>query len=179
MLCHGRGNSTDGFNGGCCWVNGAICANRWFLQYPNDDPTGPVQDATILDSTGASLGTVFDYVDDLMPGGGPNKAARMQRAFDQAQGAIYLCAIPVYLLGNDPSLINDRPTLEAQWAADPDYQPVADHWESIGKPRNWCPLYGPAEQQCCYEETPAENDTERALLTVDAVTVRSQATGAS
>lgn len=176
MLCHGRGDSEDGFDGGCCYLAGSICSNRWYFDYAEGDPD--VQNATILDSTGASLGTVYDYVDSLMPGGGPNKAARMQRVFDQIQGTIYACSIPAYLLGMDPSLINDRATLDAQWMADEAYQPVADEWERIGKPRDWCSTYGPAEAQCCHRDQ-SENDAGRAFLTVDSVTVRSQATGAS
>lgn len=176
MLCHGRGDSEDGFDGGCCFLAGAVCDNRWYFEYAEGDPN--VQNATILDSTGASLGTVYDYVDNLMPGGGPNKAARMQRVFDQIQGTIYACSIPAYLIGMDPSLINDRPTLDAQWMADAAYQPVADYWESIGKPRDWCSTYGLGEGQCCHRDQ-AENDAGRAFLTVDSVTVRSQATGAS
>ena len=179
-ICHGRGDPAgDLFLGGCCYVDGAVCPLRWYIDYSTSDPPGDVQSATILDADRTSLGTVYDYVDNLMPGGGPNKAARMQRVFDQVQGTRYVCSVVAYLLGMDPSLINDRAQLEAQWAADDAYQPIADHWESIGRPRDWCPQYGPTEGQCCFAEDTATNDANKAFLTVDAVTVRSQATGAS
>ena len=180
MLCHGQGDlGEDPFNGGCCWIAGTICPVRWFIDYSTSTPGGDVGTATILDSTGVSLGTVFDYVDNLMPGGGPNKAARVQRVLDQVQGVSYVCSAAAVAIGNDPSLINDRPAFETAWEATAEYQAVADQWEAQGKPRNWCQTFGPGEGHCCFGEDQATNDVKRGNMTTTAVTVRSRAQGAS
>ena len=178
MLCHGQGDNT-GFDGGCCWIAGVICPLRWYIDYSTSSPAGDVNTATILDSTGASLGTVFDYVDGLMPGGGPQKVDRVQRVTDQVQGTVYVCSAAAYAIGIDPSLINDRAQFETAWEATAEYQTVADQWEAQGKPRNWCMTFGPTEGHCCFREDQATNDAKRGALTTTAVTVRSQATGAS
>lgn len=176
MLCHGQGDPADDlFDGGCCWVNGAVCPNRWFIDWPG--AYGPA--GTIYDSNRQSLGTVTAYVDSLMPGGGPNKAARVQRVVDQVNNAVYVCRAAAYVIGMDPSLINDRVQFEAAWEATAEYQTVATSWLAIGKPANWCMQYGPTEGQCCFGEDQATNDAKTANLTTTAVTVRRAAPGAS
>jgi len=176
MLCHGQGDpEADLFDGGCCWVDGEVCPNRWFIDWPG--AYGPAE--TIYDNTRTALGTVTGYVTDLMPGGGPNKAARVARVVAQVQGATYACAAAAHIIGMDPSLINDRAAFDTAWAARVEYQPIADHWQTLGKPRNWCMVYGPAEGQCCHSEDQATNDARTAALDPVAVTVRRAATGAS
>lgn len=176
MICHGQGDPrTDPFDGGCCFVNGAVCPNRWFVDWTG--AIGPVE--TIYDSNRVPLGTVTAYVTSLMPGGGPTKAARVARVVAQVQNATYVCKAAAYAIGMDPSLINDRLAFESAWAARPEYQPIADAWEALGKPRNWCMTFGPTEGQCCHNEDQATNDARAGVLDPVAVTVRSAATGAS
>lgn len=178
MLCHGQGDNS-GFDGGCCWVNGAICPVRWFIDYSTSTPAGDVGTATIRNSTGASLGTVSAYVSSLMPGGGPTKTQRVQRVLDQIRGVVYVCSAAAYVIGMDPSLLNDRAAFEAAWSATAEYQTIAPQWVAIGKPANWCMTFGPTEGQCCFREDQATNDARRAKLSATAVTVRSRAQGAS
>lgn len=182
MICHGQGDPrVDAFDGGCCYIQGAVCSLRWFVDYSTSSPAGDVNTATLYDSDRNSLGTVFDYVDALMPGGGPQKVARVERVTAQVQGTLYLCSAAAYVIGMDPSLINDRAQFDAAWEATPEYQTIADLWAAQGKPRNWCMTYGPTEQsgQCCHREDQATNDANAANISVAAVSVRSQATGAS
>lgn len=155
-FCHGNGNlNTDG----CCWVGGEICPNRW-----------KIVDGRIL--KGASLtdlGTVEDFAASVS-----NNPNIQKRITDQAQSLTFACSVAVDVLVADPSLLDDRPGFEAAWAAHQDYQPIADAWESIGKPRSWCPEYGPGEGQCCYAEDEATNAAKGATLTTSAVAIRSQ-----
>jgi hypothetical protein len=179
MLCHGQGDErADPFEGGCCYVNGAICSARWFIDYSTSSPAEDVGTATIRDSNRNSLGTVAAYVDSLMPGGGPTKTQRIQRVLDQVDGIKFVCSAAAYVIGMDPSLINDRPAFEAAWAANAAYTPIAAQWVAMGKPANWCMTFGPSEGQCCFGEDQATNDSKRANITTTAVTVRSQAPGA-
>lgn len=180
MICHGQGDQrSDLFDGGCCFVGGSVCQNRWFIDYSTSTPPGNREDianATVLDHNRQVLGTVDDVARSFV-GNNPN---RRQRVFDQLQGALYVCKVAALVVeGNWDGGPPDRATFDAAWAAHPDYQPVADAWEAIGKPRNWCVLYGPSEGQCCHAEDQATNDANRANLTAVAVTVRSAATGAS
>lgn len=187
MICHGQGDQNvsrddDPFTGGCCYVNGSVCPVRWFIDYSTSTPAGDVGTATIFDSNRQSLGTVFDYVDGLMPGGGPNKAARVQRVLDQVQGVIYVCSAAAYEIGMDPSLINDRAQFEAKWQANAAYTPIGNEWVAIGKPFDWCMTFGPFEGpvgQCCFREDQATNDARAGTLSTTAVTVRRNAQGAS
>ena len=182
MLCHGQGDErADEFTGGCCYTNGVICPARWFIDYSTSTPAGDVNTATILDSDRNSLGTVGAYVDGLMPGGGPNKVDRVQRVTDQIQGVKFVCSAAAYVIGIDPSLINDRPAFEAAWQAHEAYTATGDYWVTIGKPFDWCMTYGPTEGggQCCHKEDQATNDAKAASMSTTAVTVRSSAPGAS
>ena len=182
MICHGQGNDptprADPFDDGCCFVDGAPCPVRWYIDYSTSSPAGDIGTATMYDSDRNLLGTVFAYVDGLMPGGGPNKAARVQRVLDQVQGTVYVCSAAAYVIGMDPSLINDPAAFEAAWEAHVDYQPIADIWEARGKPRNYCMIYGPPEGQCCFSEDQATNDARASALTEVAVQVRSGRAGA-
>lgn len=180
MLCHGQGDQRDDpFDGGCCYIAGQVCPARWFIDYSTSSPAGDVGTATILDANRQSLGTVFAYVNNLMPGGGPNKAARVQRVLDQVRGALFVCSAAAYVLGMDPSLVNDRPAFEAAWQAHAAYTPIAAEWVAMGKPANWCMAYGPSEGQCCFAEDQATNDARAATMSTTAVTVRRSAPGAS
>lgn len=158
-FCHGQGNlDTDG----CCYVAGAVCPNRWKIV------DGRVYEGPDL----VDLGTVQEVAATYH-----NSPAVQQRAIDQVQGMVYVCRVAVEVIVQDPKRINDRAAFEAAWAAHPDYQPIADEWEAIGKPRNWCPLYGPPENQCCYAEDEATNAAKASALTTSAVSIRSQRSG--
>lgn len=177
MICHGKGGADqvgrhpDG-EAGCCHWGGHVCPNRWRIVWNGAD-------GTIYDWQGVSLGLVSAYINSLMPGGGPTKTQRVNRVMDQVRNITYVCKIPAYLIGMDPSLINARTTLDAQWLAHADYDQVADYWESIGMPRNWCMTYGPPDGQCCFSESAATNLSKQSDLAVSAVTVRRSASGAS
>lgn len=165
MLCHGSGNlEADPFNGGCCWINGQVCPNRWYLE-----------GGSVFDSNRTLLGTVNEVVESFVGKSRPRK----NRVIEQVEGATYICSAAVLAVDADPSVLTDRAAFDAAWAARPEYQPVADAWEAIGKPRNWCQLYGPDEGQCCFSEDQATNDAKSGALTSTAVTVRRAATGAS
>jgi hypothetical protein len=180
MLCHGQGDQrSDLFDGGCCFINGQVCPIRWFIDYSTSSPAGDVGTATIYDSNRQSLGTVFNYVNALMPGGGPNKTARVQRVLDQIKGVLYVCSAAAYVIGMDPSLINNRAQFDTAWAANTSYTPIGDIWVSMNKPFNWCQLFGPPEGQCCFAENQSTNDSRASSLTSSAVTVRRSAIGAS
>ena len=173
MICHGQGDQRANlFDGGCCFVDGAVCPNRWFI---DRSPGSAVTQALVLDSTGASLGTV-DAVTRSYVGNNPS---RRQEVYDELQGVLYLCKAAIAAIAANPSIRNNRATFDAAWAARSEYQPIADAWEAIGKPRNWCQLYGPTEGQCCFGETTTVNAARAATLSAVAVTVRRNAQGAS
>jgi hypothetical protein len=184
MICHGRGtmpgnNAETAFNDGCCFIDGEICPNRWFIDYSTSTPAGDTGTATIRNSEGVSLGTVTAYVTSLMPGGGNTKAQRVARVVAQLTNILYVCAPAAYVIGMDPSLITNRVQFETAWSGRAEYTPIADYWQSIGKPRNWCMSFGPTEGQCCHAEDQATNDANRAFLHTSAVEVRRRAPGAS
>jgi len=173
MICHGQGDQrVDTLDGGCCFVAGQVCPNRWFIDWTG---VAAVADAIVRDHTGASLGTV-DAVARSFVGGNPN---RRQQIYDEVQGTLFLCAAAIQAIAVDPNIRNNRATFDAAWAARAEYQPIADAWELIGRPRNWCQLFGPPEGQCCFGEDQATNDTRAAALSVTAVTVRRGAQGAN
>lgn len=161
MFCHGQGDqATDG----CCWVAGAICPNR--LKIVN----GRVFKGPNL----VDMGTVTQYVQSLT-----NNGAARNRANQMAQGLIYACEAAINTIVFNAGGLTDRAVFDAAWAARPEYQPIADAWEQIGKPRNWCQLFGPPEGQCCFGEDPATNASKAASLSSSAVTLRRSAQGAS
>lgn len=153
-FCHGNG---DQARDGCCWVGGVICVNRWKI-VDGRIKQGP----DLLDR-----GTVEEYAARQS-----NSPKIQQAIIDQAQALTYACRIAVGVISADPRLVDDRVGFEAAWAAHVDYQPVADAWEAIGKPRSWCPEYGPAEGQCCYAEDETVNAERRASLSAAAVQIR-------
>lgn len=158
-FCHGKGNlETDG----CCWVNGVICHNRWKIV------DGRIKEGPNL----TDLGTPAEFAATITN----NNAAR-QRIVDQATGIVFACRAAINALIAQPALLNNRTGFEAAWAARPEYQPVADAWEALGKPRNWCPQYGPAEGQCCYSEEEVVNEVNRTTLSAAAVTIRQGRSG--
>lgn len=165
MLCHGQGDlEADPFDGGCCWVNGQVCPNRWYIE-----------NGSVFDSNRTLLGTVDDVARSFVG----NSKPRRERIVAQVQGAVYICSAAVFAVDADPSILTDRAQFDTAWAARPEYQPVADAWEAGGKPRNWCQVYGPGEGQCCFSEDQATNDAKAGVLDAVAVTVRRGATGAS
>lgn len=168
MICHGNGDA-PAFDGGCCIkVGGDVCELRWFIDWTT--PEGEV-----FDSTNTSMGTVDDVARAFV-GNNPQRRARVAEA---VQGTVYICQAAILVVDGDPSLLNDRAAFDAAWAARAEYQSIADGWEAIGRPRNWCMIYGPPEGHCCFREDQTTNDTYRAGLSVTAVSLRSQAQGSS
>lgn len=166
MLCHGNGDNADGFSGGCCWVAGAVCVNRWYI-----DDSGRV-----LDAAGVDLGSVDDVARSFV-GNSPQKR---QQVAEAVQGVRYVCRAAVLGLDDDPNGLTDRAAFDAAWLARVEQTPeVGDHWQSIGKGRDWCVTFGPGEGQCCYGEDQVTNDAARSGLSITAVEVRRKATGAS
>lgn len=153
-FCHGNG---DLARDGCCWVAGVICPNRWKLV------GGRIKEGPNL----VDRGTVAEFAASVS-----NNPNIRRRITDQAQGLTYACKVAIDVLTTTPALLNDRAAFEAAWAAHADYQPIADAWEAIGKPRPWCPEFGPAEGQCCYAEDEATNAAKRGALSATAVQIR-------
>jgi hypothetical protein len=133
MLCHGNPS-----NDHCCYVNGVRCVN--LLEGPE-----------ILAAVEALI-TQYNFQ------GQANNAAKL---FDD--GITFACHVALKVLAahlDATGQLIDRATFETNWAAHPDYQAVADVWESLGKPRSWCPEYGPSEGQCCFAEDATTNNTK-------------------
>lgn len=139
MLCHGN---PDGDH--CCWVNGIQCPNLLAGQQ-------------VADAVQAQV-TLYNF-----KGPANNLAARI------GDGITFACHVAIKVIAAEIDANKAMPSragFEANWAAHPDYQPIADAWEALGKPRNWCPTYGPAENQCCFAEDQATNDTKAAGIPV-------------
>lgn len=163
MFCHGQGNLDSSLDG-CCWIDGAICPNR--LKIVN----GRVLKGPAL----TDLGTVTQYVQSLT-----NNGAARNRANQMAQAIVYACEAAILTIVASASVLNDRAAFDAAWAARPEYQAIGDYWESRGLPRNYCMVYGPAQGQCCFSETPEVNAAKGSALSTTAVTLRRAAQGAS
>jgi hypothetical protein len=159
IICHGQGNLD---RDGCCYVDGQICVNRWKV-IEGHIYEGP----TLID-----LGTVDAYVNSLIQ----SKPGR-DRIKAQLQGMQFFCKAAIQVIISDPSLLNDRAGFDAAWASNPIYQPIADRWEAIGQPRNWCMIYGPPESQCCFSEDLATNLGRQQSMTEVSISIRSRATG--
>jgi hypothetical protein len=158
-ICHGQGNIQKD---GCCYVNGQICVNRWKIA------DGHIYEGPNL----IDLGTVDAYINSIIP----NKPGR-DRAKAQIQGVLFLCKAAIQVLIDTPALLNDRAGFDAAWASNPLYQPIADAWEAIGMPRNWCMTYGPADGQCCHAEDLSTNIAKQNIMDATAVSLRSRAAG--
>lgn len=159
-ICHGQGGPDQ--VDGCCYVNGAPCPLRWKIdgqqvyEGPDMVPLGNVEQA------------VSTYV---------NGTPKRNRGVEQLQNVVYACRAAVIAIAEDGNRVTDRAAFEAAWTAYDGYQPVADHWQSIGRPREWCPQYGPPEGQCCFSEDEATNQAKAGALHVNAVEVRSRRPG--
>ena len=180
MICHGQGvpagdPNTDPFLEGCCLLtHPTVCPNRWFIDWAGD--IGPAE--TVYDADRTALGLVDDAIRDMVG----NSKPRRDRVKAQTLNIKFLCTAALTVIGADPSLLNDRPAFDAAWEATAEYQPIADIWEAMGKPRNWCMLYGAQaalDNTCCFSETQAVNDAKAAVLDPVAVQVRSASTGAN
>lgn len=159
-FCHGRG---DPANDGCCYVHGRPCSLRWKI----------VNDHILEGPNLTDLGTVDACIDGLVGG-----RQAQDRAKAQVQGVMYACRAAVAVVATDPSATSSRAAFLSSWASHPDYQSVADAWERIGLPRNYCQVYGPAEGQCCFAEDESTNTVKGASLSTVAVSVRRATTGA-
>jgi hypothetical protein len=152
-ICHGNGNLESE---GCCWVDGAICPNRWKLV-----------DGHVFDAAGNDLGTVQEIIATVT-----NNKRAQERGVELTQGVTFLCGVAMKVLLADTRLIGNPTGFRAAWLAHADYQPIADAWERIGRPREYCPTFGPAEGQCCFAEPLAVNEAKQATLSEVAVQVR-------
>ena len=154
MFCHGN----PVVNGDhCCWVDGARCPNL-------------LEGQEVADAVQVQI--------DLYNFKGPaNNLARKL-----GDGINFACGVAIKVIAesiDSTSQLPDRPTFEAAWTAHADYQAIADAWEAMGKPRSWCPEYGPAEGQCCFAEDQATNDTRGAGVPVELKNLRRALDGAS
>lgn len=182
MICHGQGApEANLFDGGCCWFGGQVCLLRWFIDYTTSSPPGDVGSATIVDHTGTSLGTVDAYL--ASPTLGLNKP-RQDRARQMIQGAVYVCSALTTSIAQDgiPTGANWEAELNASWSAM--YEPgamgetVGDAWANLGRPRNWCVVYGPGDAACCFAEDEATNATRAAGLSEQRVQIATRNLGA-
>jgi hypothetical protein len=145
MLCHGNPDQH------CCWVNGVRCSN--LLEGPQ-----------ILAAVEALI-TQYNFQGPL------NNAARLM-----PEGITFACHVALKVMAAHLDVTGQmipRSTFETNWAAHPDYDHVADAWEAIGKPRDWCPKYGPAEGQCCFSEPEPVNATKANGIPVSIKNLRS------
>jgi hypothetical protein len=152
-ICHGNGWLGQD---GCCYVDGAVCPNRW-----------KIVDGHVFDAQGNDLGTVEQLIATVT-----NNRNAQRTGAQLAQGITFLCGVAMKVLLNDTKLISNPTGFRAAWLAHPDYQPIAAAWERIGQPRNWCMTFGPGEGQCCYSEPLTENEAKQQLLSEVAVQVR-------
>jgi hypothetical protein len=144
MLCHGNPSEH------CCWVAGVRCVN--LLEGPQ------------------VLAAVEALIVQYNFKGPANNAAKLLD-----DGITFACHVALKVLAASIASTGQLPgrtAFEAAWTAHPDYQSVADAWELIGKPRSWCPEYGPAEGQCCFAEDQATNDTKAAGIPVQVRNLR-------
>lgn len=151
MLCHGN---PDGDH--CCYVNGQRCPNL-------------LQGQEVADAVQAQV-AFYNF-----KGPAKNLSSRI------GDGINFACHVAIKVIAEHASNTRDLPdraTFEAAWSAHPDYQAIADTWESIGKPRSWCASYGPAENQCCFAEDQATNDTKAAGIPVQVRNLRNAINGA-
>jgi hypothetical protein len=160
-FCHGKGGADqDGTHpngdGGCCYVNGAVCPNRL-----------KQVDGRVYDHTGADLGTTTQYINSLT-----NNGAARRRAADQVQGIVFGCVAAIRAIVANASIVTDRAVFDAAWAARLEYQAVADAWEALGLPRDYCQVYGMPQGQCCFSEDTVTNEARAADLSEVAVTLR-------
>ncbi len=174
MICHGQGDQRgDAFDGGCCFVNGQVCPNRWFVDYSAvpGGQSGDVTQARVLDSSRTDIGSV-DTVARSFVGNNPN---RRQRVYDAVQGALFICSSAVRAIDADPSILANRAAFDVAWAARimVDAPSLPAGWGA------WCTTFGPGEQQCCFAEDQATNTARSSPLSATAVTVRRSAQGAS
>jgi hypothetical protein len=153
-FCHGKGGADQ--VDGCCYVNGEVCPNR--LKQVN---------GRIFDHVGTDLGTTTEFIASLT-----NNGAARNRGAQQVQGIVFACRAAINAIVANASVLNDRAAFDVAWAARPEYQPVADAWEALGLPRNYCQVYGMAQGQCCFSEDEATNEAKAADLSSVAVTVR-------
>lgn len=145
MPCHGNPTGDH-----CCYVNGTVCSNLL---------------------VGAAITTAIDA--GIASRKIKGQARTLARTLND--GVTHVCgaAIKVQLdhiaaTGALPA----RAVFEAAWSAHPDYAPVAAVWASLGKPANWCATFGPAEQQCCFAEPVAVNDSKMNALPVEVRGIR-------
>lgn len=177
--CTGQGDQGDDpFNGGCCLVRNEICPHRWFIDYTGLDPATQTREATILDASGASLGTVDAYVSSVHRG-----KPRQDRVVDAIQGSVYVCGVlaNTVVANGIPTGANWEAEFDAAWSAE--YEPgasaadVGDAWAEIGKPRNWCVSFGPPDiPVCCFAQSDTECDAQAVVLTTTRVTVAQRST---
>lgn len=175
MICHGQGDQrVDLFDGGCCFIAGQICPQRWYIDYTGAATT---RDAHIIDASGTDLGTVDAFVKQIH-----NGKPRQDRVVEVIEGALYVCGALANAVIADgiPTGANWEADFDAAWSAEYDVggsaEAVGDAWEALGKPRNWCVSYGPGEGQCCFGEDQATNDARAANLTTTRVTIASRST---
>lgn len=165
ICCHGQGGADQVNNGdgGCCYVNGAVCPLR--LKQVNGH---------IFDAAGNDLGTTTQYINSLT-----NNGAARARAAAQAQGVIFFCKAAVSVIVANASLLNDRPAFNTAWNNQAEYlAQVRPAWAALeqrnGLPAGsyQCSTWGPAIRHCCFSEDLATNEAKQAALSSTAVTLR-------
>jgi hypothetical protein len=162
-FCHGQGGPDQ--PDGCCYVNGLPCPLRWKIV------DGRIYEGPDL----TDLGTVVDLVNARWR----QKQIR-EKVLEQVQGITYLCRAALEVVAADPSLILDRVAFEQAWDNHPDYVAlVRPAWEAVedrmGLARGefQCSSWkGEGNQQCCFSEDTATNESKAGALSTVAVTLR-------
>lgn len=188
MICHGQGDQrADPHTSGCCELPGAgngICPMRWRV-----DPTGNVYNSsnTLVDTLDQAIRNTFgvnnpNIREDIVEFLGWQPGFTMMLCTAAAQAAVDHWAEFMASQGQAIVMTN-RAQFDVRWSeefnAGGSAEAVGDVWVTIARPRNWCVTFGPDLGQCCHRENQATNDTRRGLLSTAAVSVRSQASGAS
>lgn len=165
-FCHGQGGADQANNGdgGCCYVNGAVCPLRM-------KQVG----GHIFNAAGTDLGTTTQYINSLT-----NNGAARNRAQQQAQGVIFFCLAAIKVIMVNPNLLNDRPAFEAAWNSQADYvAQVRPAWAALEQQAGFpagsyqCSSWkGANGLQCCFSETTTVNEAKASPLNATAVTVR-------
>lgn len=161
--CTGNPSTTDH----CCWLGGQRCPHHLAETETETRAgggwTGGTRTAAEwflldeLDRRGINQGSVRNVALKLV-GGQPNQCAQ---------------AIVAGLDWYETSGGVPDGTARAAWAAlwsaryapGADAAAVGDHWATIGRPRDWCVSFGPAEGHCCFAQ--GDSQTAAAEMSVE------------
>lgn len=194
MICHSQGDkdhpsNADWQDGGCCHIPGVvppsnICPMRWAI-----DTNG-----SVFNSNRQNIGQLDDLIKTVYGVNNPNTRLNIINFLGWQSGLqMYICTAfaqaavdhwnEFMAVQNQQLVMTNRTQADIRWSEEfntgGSAVSIGDAWANLGKPRNWCVVYGPPEGHCCFREDQATNDARRSLVTTTRVSVSSQAPGAS